>query len=66
MKIVCVRCFNVRLMLTALNGMWGRLQRDVLSSRLRYVHSKHKSDTGVFAANICLALPQLDVGIPQL
>lgn len=46
--------------------MRGHLERDVLSSRLRYVHTKHKTNTGVFPANVCLALPQLDVGVSEL
>lgn len=53
-------------LLTALDGMGGHLERDVLSSRLRYVHAEHKADAGVFPADVCLALPQLDVGVPEL
>lgn len=46
--------------------MRGHLERDVLSSRLRYVHTKHKTNAGVFPTDVCLALPQLDVGVPEL
>lgn len=60
-----VKCNCVQL-LTALNGMWGHLERDMLSSGLRYVHAKHKSDSGVFPTDVRLALPQLDVGVPEL
>lgn len=52
--------------LTALDGMRGRLQRHVLSAWLRYVHTKHKADAGVLPADVRLALPQLDVGVPEL
>lgn len=53
-------------LLTALDRMRGHLERDVLSSRLRYVHTEHKTNTGVFPTDVCLALPQLDVGVPEL
>lgn len=46
--------------------MRGHLQRDVLPSRLRYVHTKHQSHSGVFPADVRLTLPQLDVGVPEL
>lgn len=46
--------------------MRGHLQTDVLTSRLKYVHAKHKSDPGVFPTDIRLAFPQLDVGVPEL
>lgn len=46
--------------------MRGHLERDVLSSRLRYVHTEHKTNAGVFPTDVCLALPQLDVGVPEL
>lgn len=57
--------FSARL-LTALDGMRGRLQGDVLSSGLRYVHAEHESNSGVFPTDVRLALPQLDVGVPEL
>lgn len=57
--------FGVQL-LTALDGMRGHLERDVLSSGLRYVHTKHETNTGVFPTDVRLALPQLDVGVPEL
>lgn len=38
----------------------------MLSTRLRYVHAKHKANAGVFPTDVCLALPQLDVGVPEL
>lgn len=38
----------------------------MLSSGLRYVHAKHKSHSGVFPTDVRLALPQLDVGVPEL
>ena len=59
------KVFNVTL-LTALDGMRGHLERDVLSSGLRYVHTKHKTNTRVFPTDVRLALPQLDVGVPEL
>lgn len=46
--------------------MRGHLERDVLPARLRYVHTKHKTNSGVFPSNVSLALPQLDVGVPEL
>jgi len=46
--------------------MRGHLERDVLSSGLRYVHAEHKTDAGVFPTDVRLALPQLDVGVPEL
>lgn len=52
--------------LTALNGMGGHLEGDMLSSWLRYVHTKHQADSGVFPTHVCLALPQLNVGISEL
>lgn len=52
--------------LTALDGMRGCLERHVLSAWLRYVHTKHKADAGVFPTDVRLALPQLDVGVPEL
>lgn len=53
-------------LLTALDGMGGHLERDVLSSRLRYVHTEHQADPGVFPTHVCLALPQLNVGVSEL
>lgn len=53
-------------LLTALDRMRGHLERDVLSSRLRYVHTEHKANAGVFPTDVRLALPQLDVGVPEL
>lgn len=53
-------------LLTALDGMGGHLERDVLSSWLRYVHTKHEANSGVFPTHVCLTLPQLDVGVPEL
>lgn len=53
-------------LLTALDGMRGHLEGDVLSSGLRYVHAKHKTNAGVFPPDVRLALPQLDVGVPEL
>ena len=52
--------------LTALDGMRGHLQGDVLSSGLRYVHAEHEANPGVFPPDVRLALPQLDVGVPEL
>lgn len=46
--------------------MGGHLERDVLSSRLRYVHTEHKTNARVFPPDVGLALPQLDVGVPEL
>lgn len=60
-----MKVFHVQL-LTALDGMGGHLERDVLSSWLRYVHTKHQTNAGVFPTDVCLALPQLDVGVPEL
>lgn len=53
-------------LLTALDGMRGHLEGDVLSSRLRYVHTEHEANSGVFPPDVRLALPQLDVGVPEL
>lgn len=53
-------------LLTALDGMGGHLERDVLSSWLRYMHTKHQADSGVFPTHVCLALPQLNVGVSEL
>lgn len=53
-------------MLTALDGMRGHLEGDVLSSGLRNVHAEHQTDTRVLPTDICFALPQLDVGVPEL
>lgn len=53
-------------MLTALNRMGGHLERDGLSSWLRYVHTEHEANAGVLPTDVRLALPQLDVGVPQL
>lgn len=58
------KVFDVKL--TALDRMRGHLERDVLPSRLRYVHTKHKTNAGVFPTDVSLALPQLDVGVPEL
>lgn len=52
--------------LTALDRVGGHLEGDVLSCGLRYVHAEHQADAGVFAADVGLALPQLDVGVPEL
>lgn len=52
--------------LTALDGMRGHLERDVLSSGLRYVHAEHEADAGIFPPDVRLAFPQLDVGVPEL
>lgn len=53
-------------LLTALDGMGGHLERDVLSSWLRDVHAKHDADSGVFPTHVCLAFPQLNVGVSEL
>lgn len=53
-------------MLTALDGVGGYLEGDVLSSRLRNVHAEHQADARVLPAHVRLALPQLDVGVPEL
>lgn len=53
-------------MLTALDGMGGDLEGDVLSSGLRNVHTEHQANTRVLPPHVRLALPQLDVGVPQL
>lgn len=60
----CVKGFQQ--MLTALDGMGGYLEGDVLSSRLRNVHAEHQANTRVLATHVRLALPQLDVGVPEL
>lgn len=38
----------------------------MLSSGLRYVHTEHQANSGVFPTDVRLALPQLDVGVPEL
>lgn len=53
-------------MLTALNRKRGYLEGDVLSSWLRYVHAEHQANARVLPTHIRLALPQLDVGVPEL
>lgn len=53
-------------MLTALDGMGGHLEGDGLSSWLRNVHAEHQANTRVLPAHVRLALPQLDVGVPEL
>lgn len=53
-------------MLTALDRMGGYLEGDVLSSWLRNVHTEHQTDTRVLPTDVRLALPQLDVGVPEL
>lgn len=60
----CVKVFQQ--MLTALDRMGGYLEGDVLSSWLRNVHTEHQTDTRVLPADVRLALPQLDVGVPEL
>lgn len=62
---VYAHVFHVQ-QLTAFNRMRGGLERDVLSTRLRYVHAEHKANAGVFPADVRLSLPQLDVGVPEL
>lgn len=46
--------------------MGGYLEGDVLPSWLRNVHTEHQTDTRVLPADVRLALPQLDVGVPEL
>lgn len=60
----CVEVFQQ--MLTALDRMGGYLEGDVLSSWLRNVHTEHQTDTRVLPTDVRLALPQLDVGVPEL
>lgn len=52
--------------LTALDGVGGDLEGDVLSSGLRNVHTEHQANTRVLPAHVRLALPQLDVCVPEL
>lgn len=63
--MIIIKACYVQL-LTALDRMRGHLERDMLSSRLRYVHTKHEANAGVFPTDVRLALPQLDVGVPEL
>lgn len=60
-----MKLFNVQL-LTALDGMGGHLEGDDLSSRLRDVHAEHETNAGVLPTDVRLALPQLDVSVPEL
>lgn len=53
-------------MLTALDGVGGHLEGDVLSSWLRDVHAEHQANARVLPTHVRLALPQLDVGVPEL
>jgi len=62
---VCARPAGA-LTLTALHGNRGRLQRQHLPVGLRDVDPEHHADSRVLASDIRLALPQLDVGVPQL
>lgn len=38
----------------------------MLAAGLRYVHAEHKTNSGVFPTHVRLALPQLNVGVPEL
>lgn len=52
-------------MRTALNSLWGHLEREPLASRLRNVDTEDHSDSGVFPSHIRLSFLQLNVGISQ-
>lgn len=54
------------LWLTAFDGVGGSLQGHRPAIGLVDVHSKYQSHACVFAANVCLSLAKLDVGVPQL
>lgn len=46
--------------------MRGSLKRHKLASRLWNVDAKHQTHTSVFPSDVCLTIPQLDVGVSQL
>ena len=46
--------------------MGGHLQGGMLPSWLGYVDPEHQAHTRVLASDVRLALPQLDVSVPQL
>lgn len=52
--------------LTTLNGMWGHLERHVLTPWLGNVNAEHQSHTGILPPDVCLAFPQLYISIPEL
>lgn len=52
--------------LTALNGVGRRLQGHDPAAGLRDVHSENKPHTRVLSPDVCLAFPQLNVGISKL
>lgn len=52
--------------LTALNGVGRRLQGHNPAAGLRDVHSENEPHTRVLSPDVCLAFPQLNVGISKL
>lgn len=52
-------------MRTALNSLWGHLEREPLASGLRNVDTEDHSHSGVFPTHIRLSFLQLNVGISQ-
>lgn len=52
-------------MRTALNSLWGHLEREPLASGLRNVDTEDHSHSGVFPSHIRLSFLQLNVGISQ-
>lgn len=57
---------NSVVMRTALDGVWGHLEREPLTRRLRNMNTEHQSDSSVLPPDVRFSFPQLDVGIPQL
>lgn len=57
---------NVVRSLTALHGKRRRLQPQHPAVRLRDGDPEHNSHPGVLPPDVRLALPELDVGVPQL
>lgn len=55
-----------RAQLTALDGVWRRLQGDDPSTGLRNVHPENQPHSCVLPADVCLAFAQLNVSISQL
>ena len=52
--------------LTALDRDGGSLQRQHLPVGLGDVHTEHHPNTSVLPPDVCFALPELNVGVPEL
>ena len=64
--IITVPVLRLGFSRTALYGLGGHLEGDKAARGLWYVHPKHQANARVLPADVRLAVPLLNVGVPQL